>query len=332
MNVYNPFSIKNLKRETDPLAKSKLFAIKNRQMDWLFRNGVLWVALSILGLTLLLAWELFLHSRLPIEKFGWSFLWKTVWDPVGEQFGALPFLYGTLVTSFLALLLAVPVGVGMAVFLSELAPAWLSNPVSFLVELLAAIPSVIYGLIGIFILVPWMRNTGEPSLKQALGFLPFFQGTPYGVGMLTAGVLLAVMILPFIVSVSRELLLSVPATQREAILSLGATRWEMIRVTVLPYARSGILGSVFLALARALGETMAVTMVIGNRPDIKLSLFEPAYTMAAIIANEFTEATSDLYIQSLIEIGLILFVVTILIHALARLLIYTVTSKIEGRT
>ncbi len=301
-------------------------------MDWLFRKGVLLVALSILGLTLLLAWELFLHSRLPIEKFGWSFLWGTTWDPVREVFGALPFLYGTLVTSILALLIAVPVGLGMAIFLSELVPPWVANPISLLVELLAAIPSVIYGLIGIFVLVPLMRNSGEPFLKQMLGFLPFFQGTPYGVGMLTAGILLAIMILPFIISISREILLSVPNAQREAILSLGATRWEMIWIAVIPYARSGILGSVFLALARALGETMAVTMVIGNRPDIKLSLFEPSYTMAAIIANEFSEATSDLYIQSLIEIGLILFGVTILIHALARILIYRVTSKVEGRT
>ncbi|MBI1822338.1 MAG: phosphate ABC transporter permease subunit PstC [Nitrospirae bacterium] len=301
-------------------------------MDWLFRKGVLLVALSIVGLTLLLAWELFLHSRLPIEKFGWSFLWKTTWDPVGEVFGALPFLYGTLVTSFLALLIAVPVGLGMAIFLSELVSPWVANPISLLVELLAAIPSVIYGLIGIFVLVPLMRNSGEPFLKQMLGFLPFFQGTPYGVGMLTAGILLAIMILPFIISVSREILLSVPNTQREAILSLGATRWEMIRIAVIPYARSGIFGSVFLALARALGETMAVTMVIGNRPDIKLSLFEPSYSMTAIIANEFSEATSDLYIQSLIEIGLILFGVTILIHALARILVYRVTSKVEGRT
>jgi phosphate transport system permease protein len=320
-----------LEKESTPLNKSKLFTIKNRQIDWLFRKIVLLAALSILGLALLIAWELFLHSKLPIEKFGWSFLWKTTWDPVGEIFGALPFLYGTLVTSLLALLIAVPVGLGMSVFLSELAPPWLASPVSFMVELLAAIPSVIYGLIGIFVLVPAMRESGEPILKQILGFLPFFQGPAYGVGMLTAGILLAIMILPFIVSVSREILLSVPNAQREAILSLGATRWEMIWIAVLPYARSGILGSVFLALARALGETMAVTMVIGNRPDIKLSLFEPAYTMAAIIANEFSEATSEFYSQALIEIGLMLFGVTILIHALARLLIYRVSAKTEGR-
>jgi phosphate transport system permease protein len=317
---------------TDDSANSSLSYRRSRLLNFLFKYGVLLVALSIFGVTLLIGIQLVIHSRLPIEKFGFSFIWRTVWDPVGEQFGGLTFLYGTLVTSFIALLLAVPIGLSMAIFLSELSPEWLSSPISFMVELLAAIPSVIYGIIGIFILVPWMRNSGEPFLKVTLGFLPFFKGTPYGVGMLTAGVILAIMILPFIISVSREVLLAVPSTQREAILSLGATRWEMIWVAVLPFARSGIMGSVFLALARALGETMAVTMVIGNRPDIKLSLFEPAYTMAAVIANEFTEATSDFYIQSLIEIGLILFIVTILIHALARLLIYSVTSKVEGRS
>ncbi|HXN06580.1 MAG TPA: phosphate ABC transporter permease subunit PstC [Nitrospiria bacterium] len=297
-------------------AKSLFSYSRSRAVNFLFKNTLLLIALSIFGVTLLIAVELVIHSRLPIEKFGLSFFWKTVWDPVNEQFGALPFLYGTLATSGLALLIALPVGLGMAIFLSELAPAWLSNPVSFVVELLAAIPSVIYGIIGLFILVPWMRVLGAP----------------YGVGLLTAGVLLAIMILPFIISVSREVILTVPGTQREAILSLGATRWEMIWVAVLPYARSGIIGSVFLALARALGETMAVTMVIGNRPEIRLSLFEPAYTMAAVIANEFTEATSDFYIQSLIEIGLILFLVTIVIHALARLLISNMSMKVKGRS
>jgi phosphate transport system permease protein len=319
-------------KSTNASANASLSYRKSRLLNFLFKYGVLLVALSIFGVTLLIGIQLIIHSRLPIEKFGFSFFWRTVWDPVGEQFGGLTFLYGTLVTSLIALFLAVPIGLSMSIFLSELSPEWLSNPISFMVELLAAIPSVIYGIIGIFILVPWMRNSGEPFLKSTLGFLPFFKGTPYGVGMLTAGVILAIMILPFIISVSREVLLAVPSTQREAILSLGATRWEMIWVAVLPFARSGIMGSVFLALARALGETMAVTMVIGNRPDIKLSLFEPAYTMAAVIANEFTEATSDFYIQSLIEIGLILFIVTILIHALARLLIYSVTSKVEGRS
>jgi phosphate transport system permease protein len=299
--------------------------------DRLFRATVFTMALSVLVITGIIAYELYRNSRLPIEKFGGAFLWSTTWDPVAEQFGALPFLYGTLVSSALSLLIAVPVGLGVAIFLSELAPLWLSGPMAFLVELLAAIPSVIYGLVGIFVLVPWVRNFLEPALSGTLGFLPLFRGAPYGVGMLTAGLLLAMMVVPFIVSVSREILMAVPHSQREAVLSLGATRWEMVRVAVLPYARSGIMGSVFLALARALGETMAVTMVIGNRPEIRLSLFEPGYTMAAVIANEFTEATSDLYVQSLIEIGLVLFAVTILVNALARLLIYSVFTKVEVR-
>jgi len=285
------------------------------------------VALSVLLITAIIALELYLHSHLSIEKFGWAFLSRSTWDPVMEEFGALPFLYGTLVTSAIALLIAIPVGLGVAIFLSELAPRRLSDPITFLVELLAAIPSVIYGLIGIFVLVPWMRNVLEPILGTTLGFLPIFQGAPYGVGMLTAGIVLAIMVVPFIVSVSREILLAVPRSQREAILSLGATRWEMVWIAVLPYARSGILGSIFLALARALGETMAVTMVIGNRPEVRASLFEPGYTMASVIANEFTEATSDLYLSALIEIGLVLFAVTIVVNALARLFIYSLSTK-----
>jgi phosphate transport system permease protein len=299
--------------------------------DRLFRATVLTVALSVLAITGVVAFELLRNSRLPIQKFGWSFIWGTTWDPVKQQFGALPFLYGTLVTSIIALLIAVPVGLGVAIFLSELAPRKVSDPVTFLVELLAAIPSVIYGLAGIFVLVPWVRGVLEPALSGSLGFLPLFQGAPYGVGMLTAGLLLAIMVIPFIVSVSREILMAVPLSQREAILSLGATKWEMVRIAVLPYARSGIMGSIFLALARALGETMAVTMVIGNRPEISLSLFQPGYTMAAVIANEFTEATGDLYLQALIEVGLVLFAVTILVNALARLLIHSVFTKVEVR-
>jgi len=319
------------KSSTDIFGLAALRRLGVSPADRLFRATVSTVALSVLGFTAVIAYELYRNSRLPIGKFGWSFLWRTTWDPVAGQFGALPFLYGTVVTSMIALLIAVPVGLGVAIFLSELAPRWLSDPVAFLVELLAAIPSVIYGLVGIFVLVPWLRNVLEPVLSSTLGFLPLFQGAPYGVGMLTAGLLLATMVVPFIVSVSREILIAVPRSQREAILSLGATRWEMVRIAVLPYARSGIMGSVFLALARALGETMAVTMVIGNRPEIRLSLFEPGYTMAAVIANEFTEATSDLYVQTLIEIGLVLFAVTILVNALARLLIYSVFTKVEVR-
>ena len=287
-------------------------------------------ALSVFLITAIIAFELYLHSRLSIAKFGWGFLWRSTWDPVAEEFGALPFIYGTLVTSTIALLIAVPVGLGVAIFLSELAPRRLSDPIAFLVELLAAIPSVIYGLIGIFVLVPWMRNVLEPFFSATLGFLPIFRGAPYGVGMLTAGIVLAIMVIPFIVSVSREVLIAVPRSQREAILSLGATRWEMVWIAILPYARSGILGSIFLALARALGETMAVTMVIGNRPEVSLSLFDPGYTMASVIANEFTEATSDLYVSALVEVGLVLFAVTIVVNALARLLIYSVSTKRGG--
>jgi len=268
----------------------------------------------------LVAFELFRNSQLARAAFGWRFLWSTVWDPVADKFGAAPFIYGTLLTSFLALLLAVPLGLGAAIFLAEMAPPRISQWLAFLVELLAAVPSVIYGLVGIFVIVPWVRTSVEPFLSHTLGYLPFFRGPAYGVGFLTAGVVLAVMIVPFITSISREVLIAVPRIQREAALALGATRWETLRMSVLPYARGGIVGSVLLALARALGETMAVTMVIGNRPQIAASLFAPGYTMPAVLANEFTEATGDLYLHALIEIGLVLFVITILINGLARLM------------
>ena len=289
--------------------------------DRLFRGLTLGCALTVLGVTVLIAAQLFLHSRLSQRTFGVSFLWSTTWDPVAGRFGALPFLYGTLVTSTLALLLAVPLGVGTAVFLSELAPPRLSEWLAFLVELLAAIPSVIYGLVGVFVVVPWVRTNVEPLLSHTLGFLPLFQGAPYGVGFLTAGLILAVMVVPFIASVSREVLLTVPRSQREAALALGATHWETLRMAILPYARSGIFAAIMLGLARALGETMAVTMVIGNRPQIAASLFEPGYTMAAVLANEFTEATANLHLHALVEIGLVLFCVTVLVNGLARLLL-----------
>jgi phosphate transport system permease protein len=267
-----------------------------------------------------------------LRAFGPSFLWGQTWDPVREIFGALPFIYGTLATSAIALLIAVPFGLGTAIFLAELAPPRLSEAVGFLVELLAAIPSVIYGLVGLFIVVPWVRSVASPAISGLLGWIPVFQGTPYGVGIFTAGLILAVMIVPFVTTVSREVLLMVPVSQREAALALGATHWETIRTAILPYARSGIAGSVFLALARALGETMAVTMVVGNRPEIRPSIFEPGYTMAAVLANEFTEATSDFYLHSLIEIGLVLFGVTIVVNGLARLLLYRLqVASGEGR-
>ncbi len=260
-----------------------------------------------------------------IRAFGLGFFVGRTWDPVQEIFGALPFVYGTLVSAALALLIAVPFALGVAVFLAELAPSWIREPVAFLVELLAAIPSVIYGLWGLFVLAPWLRSTVEPRLVQALGFLPFFQGPPLGLGMLAAGLILAVMVLPLIVSVGTEVLRAVPLGQREAAIALGATRWETTRMAVLPYARAGLLGAVVLALARALGETMAVTMVIGNRPEISLSLLAPGYTIAAVIANEFAEATTALYLSALMYIGLVLFLVTVAVNILARLLVARVT-------
>jgi len=292
-----------------------------RWEDPIFKGLTCLFASVVLALTVFIAFSLVLYSLPSIYKFGWSFFTGTDWDPVLNQFGALPFLYGTVVTSAIALLIAVPIGLGSSIFLSELAPSWLSQPIAYLVDLLAAIPSVLYGIVGLFVLVPLMQEMIEPALSDTLGFIPFFQGTPYGVGMLTAGMVLSLMILPFIISVSREVMLSVPAIQKEAILSLGATRWEMLSKVVFPFSRSGIIGSVFLALARALGETMAVTMVIGNRPDIRLSLLSPGHTMAAVIANEFSEATSDLYVAVLIEIGLVLFFVLLLVNAIAHLLI-----------
>jgi phosphate transport system permease protein len=284
-------------------------------------------ATSILLVTVGLVYELWITSALPRQKFGLSFLTSSSWDPVSGQFGALPFIYGTVITSAIALIIAVPIGVGAAIFLAELAPARVSSTFTFFIELLAAVPSVIYGLLAIFTLVPLMRDYVDPFLKKTLGFLPIFSGTIYGYGYLTAGVILAVMTLPFIISISREALLEVPTEQREAALALGATRWESTWQAVVPWARLGIFGSIFLALARALGETMAVTMVIGNDPSIHASLFSPGYAIAPIIANEFTEATGDLYLQSLVGLGLVLFLLTIVINALARLLIIATTRR-----
>jgi phosphate transport system permease protein len=284
-------------------------------------------ATSIFLVTALLVFELYHNSTLPRHKFGWAFFVTRTWDPVFENFGALPFIYGTVITSALALLIAVPLGVGASIFLAELAPRRVSDGLTFVIELLAAIPSVIFGLLGIFVLVPIMRVYVEPFLKATLGTLPLFKGPMYGIGFLTAGVVLAIMVVPFIISVSREVLLAVPMEQREAALALGATRWEATWKVVVPFARAGIFGSIFLSLARALGETMAVTMVIGNDPKISASLFAPGYSIAAVIANEFTEATGDLYVQSLVELGLVLFLLTIVLNGLARLMILATTRR-----
>lgn len=283
-------------------------------------------ALVIL-VVVLLVYQLWTASALPIHKFGLSFLSGTTWDPNSGEFGALPFIYGTCVTSFLALLIAVPTGLGAAIFLAELAPPKISSLMTFLIELLAAVPSVIYGLLGIFILIPLMRSYLIPPLKSIFGSLPIFAGAFYGVSVFSAGIVLSIMVVPFIISVSREVLLAVHTDQREAALALGATKWEATWDIVIPNARTGIIGSIFLALARALGETMAVTMVIGNSPQISASLLAPGYSIAAVIANEFTEATGDLYLGSLIYLGLVLFGLTIVINAAARILILTTERK-----
>jgi len=283
-------------------------------------------AAGIVALTALLVYELWVHSALSRMQFGWRFLFTHTWDPIAGQFGALPFVYGTVATSALALLLAIPLGVGAAIFLAELAPPRISDALTFLIELLAAVPSVIIGLIGIFVLVPILQKI-VPLLKSVLGFLPIFSGPFYGVSIFSAGVVLAVMIVPFIITISREVLISVPRDLREAALALGSTRWESTWQVVIPFARTGIIGSIFLALARALGETMAVTMVIGNSPKIMASLFAPGYSIASVIANEFTEATGDLYLSALVELGLVLFALTIVINGAARLLILITTAK-----
>jgi phosphate transport system permease protein len=290
------------------------------------RAAALTLVLLVLAMVASMAWA----SWPAIRTFGWRFFATATWDPVAEQFGAVPFVYGTLVSSLLALIIAVPLGIGAAIYLAELAPAWIRPPVAFLVELVAAVPSVIFGLWGIFVLAPFLRTWVQPALGMTLGFLPIFQGPPYGVGMLAAGIILAIMIVPYITAVSREVLMAVPNTQREAALALGATRWETTRIAVLRYGRSGLVGAILLGLGRALGETMAVTMVIGNRPEVAVSLFAPGYTMASVIANEFAEATSDLYLAALIEIGLLLFVVTVIVNALARLLVWSVGGPVRS--
>jgi phosphate transport system permease protein len=292
--------------------------------DRIFRFLLTLAALTVPILLAFLVYELWSGAALAIGEFGLGFVTSSTWDPVAEQFGALPLLFGTLLSSFVALLIAVPLSLGVAIYLTEFAPKAVRQPVAFLIGLLAAIPSVVYGLWGIFVLIPLLRTTAFPFLRDTLGFLPFFQGPIYGPSMLSAGIILAIMVMPYIMSVSREVLVAVPNTQREAALALGATRWEAVRTAVIPYARSGIIGAVILGLGRALGETMAVTMVIGNRHEIAASLFAPGYTMAAAIANEFTEAVGDLHLSALAYVAFFLFIVTVLVNAAARLLIWRV--------
>jgi phosphate transport system permease protein len=294
--------------------------------DRVFRLLCLAGALTVGILLLLVLWQLLKGSHLSLQKFGLKFFSSTHWNPVTEEFGALPFIFGTIVSSMVALLLAVPLGVGTAIYLTDLAPAKLRQPLTSLIEMLAAVPSVVWGLWGLFVLMPLLREDIYPILQKWLGFLPLFQGPIYGIGLLTSGVILAIMILPIITSVSREVLRSVPNLQREAAYALGATRWEVTRIAVLSYARRGLFGAAVLGLGRAIGETMAVTMVIGNAPFIGLSLFHPAGTLASGIANEFTEATGDLYLSSLFELGLVLLGVTILVNILAQVMVRAFTT------
>jgi len=292
--------------------------------DVVYRAVLTGLALLLPLLLLTLAAELVTNAWPAIRRFGFGFFATSVWDPVAGRFGALPLIFGTLYSSLVAMAIAVPLALGVAIFLTEFAPRWLRRPVATLVELLAAIPSVIYGLWGIFVLLPLLRDTLWPVVRPALVWLPIFRGTFYGPSVLAGGIILAIMVLPYIAAVSREVLLAVPAAQREAALALGATRWEAVWTVVLPYGRTGIIGAVILGLGRALGETMAVTMVIGNRHEISASLVEPGYTIAAAIANEFAEAVSALHLSALFYAGLVLFVVTVAVNVVARLLIWRV--------
>ena len=311
-----------------PLLQGKVSEIPDALFGWTMRL----CGLAVVGLLALIVYELIVRSQLSWHQFGWKFFAQSDWNPVEEQFGALPFIYGTVVSSLLSLIIAVPLAIGVAVFITEMCPVALRGILSFTTELLAAIPSVIYGLWAIFVLIPLLRTYVQPFLANTLGWTGLFTGPPYGIGMLAAGVILAIMIIPIISSITREVLTVVPQHQREGVLALGATRWEMIRMGVLRNARAGIVGAVILGLGRALGETMAVTMVIGNRPEIAKSLFAPGYTMASVLANEFSEATSNMYLSALIEIGLALFLVTIVVNALARLMVWSVTRGLPART
>lgn len=314
-----------------PVSRPALPKAQSHAGDRTFRWVALLAAVSIFALILLVGVELYWGSRLSIQKFGINFLGSSTWDPVSDQYGALPFIFGTLVSSFIALLIAVPLGVATALFLTEMAPPKIRQPVITVIEMLAAVPSVIFGLWGIFVLIPWLRDHLFQWLKATLGFLPLFQGPIYGVSMLAGGIIVAIMILPIVTSVSREILRSVPNLQREAAYALGATHWEVIRIAVISYARRGVFGAAVLGLGRALGETMAVTMVIGNRPDIKASLFAPGYTLASVIANEFAEATTDLYLNSLFELGLVLVLLTILVNAAAQVMLRQLAGPGSGK-
>jgi phosphate transport system permease protein len=299
-------------------------------VDAVYRGVLLAAATCVFLVVALIVYETARGSEMSIRTFGWSFLTSTHWDPVADRYGALPYIYGTLVTSAIALFLAIPIGVGSAIFLAELAQRHFGAVVSFVMELLAAIPSIVYGIWGFFVLAPFLRVWIEPWLIQNFGFLPLFSGAPFGIGILNAGIILAVMIVPTIISISREVLMATPRSLREASLALGATRSEAIAVA-LDAARPGILGAVILALGRALGETMAVTMVIGNTPQVSVSLYAPQYTMAAVIANEFAEAADNLHLNALVEIGLVLFIITLMVNAASRAFIWSLGRQNRPR-
>lgn len=318
---------KKKETKTEKNFYSKTLVISERHLgDYIFQNITRLFAFFVFGLIVLIFLEMFIESLPSINKFGLSFITSSHWDPVKDKYGALPFIFGTLYSSLLALIIALPLSIGVAVFLTEVAPDWLEQPISLLVELLAAIPSIVYGLFGIFVLAPFLRIVVEPFLKTHFGFLPFFKGDMFGFGMLAAALILSIMIIPIITSISRDVMKAIPDSLREGAYALGATKWETIKI-VLISARSGILGATLLGFGRAIGETMAVTMVIGNKPEISFSLFDAGHTMASVLANEFTEAASDLYISSLIEIGLLLFVITIVINSIARVVVNRVTKK-----
>ncbi len=319
------------RRELAVVPKRGLDMQEHLWADKVFRSVVVLCAVALLAIVGLIAAELIKESHLSISKFGFKFLVKQIWDPVNEDFGALPFIYGTLVSAIVALVIAVPLSVGTALFLTELCPKRIRGTLSLLVELLAAIPSVIYGLWGIFVLAPFLRAYVEPFLAKYFGWTGLFSGPKYGYGMLAAGVILAIMVLPLIASITREVISAVPRVQREAALALGATKWEMLRMAVLRNARPGILGAVILGLGRALGETMAVTMLIGNRAEISRSLFAPGNTLSSVIAGEFTEAVGNIYLSSLVEMALVLFVLTLIVNALAGLLVWSITRGMPSR-
>lgn len=316
--------------DNNKIVLSKEIKAKKKFSDVFFENITLIFALMIVLLVLLILYEMFTDSKPTRDLFGFGFIFSQSWDPVKDSYGALTFVYGTVVSSIIALAISLPISIGVAVFLSELAPQVIKTTISFMIEILAAIPSIIYGFWGIFVLAPFMRNTVQPFLQNSLGFLPVFQGNAIGFGLLTAGIILAIMITPIITAITRDVLKAIPASQREAAYALGATKWEAIKMALLN-AKSGILGATVLGLGRAVGETMAVTMVIGNKAQIKESLFEPAYSMASVIANEFAEASGGLHVSALIEVGLILFGVTFIINSFARLLIYSYTRKADSK-